>query len=318
MKKGILFTMLTILMMLSIFLFAAYFSSQGIIRDISSEKTLNIYDDIRADIEDMVRISVTVNQTADTVAFTDHFPFDNGTGILPEYETFINTTYAKHVNSNITLGNLSNSTFTVLPYGLKYEYNHFNKTILRIYNTSANADDVTGYNSTLVFYENVISITESTSAGALNFYLNATFANDTHEFSGNVARDANSTWFFEFGDSNFTLHVGINSINGEDKNSTLVYVINGTQVDSVNVVEFTSTEDIIGVKSSIYINILDKVKRSDYLWITPPTFEKPTCPQACSIAGYFTSMCRIKCGGQYTVYEPRGNADCASKICCCG
>ncbi|MFH0860378.1 MAG: hypothetical protein V1921_04200 [Candidatus Altiarchaeota archaeon] len=271
MRKGILFTMLTVLLLLSVFILASYFSKPDSNRDIQGEKTRLIYDDIRSDFEDITGITVTVNQTSDTITISDRFPLENGTGLFERYESFINTTYAGKWNTNITLANVGDPAFWIFPYWLKYEYDSLNKTLLRVYNASGNADYVAGYNITLVFHGNIVNVSESTNGGTFEFYLNATFANGSHAFSGNIARDQNSTWFFDFGTSNFTMQAGKNVIAGEERNSTLSYRINGSEVTSQIAIKFQATEANIGMRPNLFINITDKVKKADYVWITPPT-----------------------------------------------
>ena len=136
--KGYLFSALTVLMFMSLFTLTYYFYARGLSSarlDIQHEKASMVFDDARSDVEDILNLTVELNNSAKaTFRFHDTVPAGwNISEAAGLYAAFINTTYARELNSVMYLdaGGLSSSTnpvdFTIHPFRYSYGYGNLSK-----------------------------------------------------------------------------------------------------------------------------------------------------------------------------------------------
>jgi len=271
-NKGFLFTILTILIAISIIALASFFATERVKRDLSAEKVNNVFDDVETDIEDILKISASIERSSGyiTVSFRDHFPLDNGANTMSEYKSFIEGYYAQEIGSNISISGLSNSTFTIKPYDLTYEYPSYNKEGIWVYNKSGDADAIKKYLVEIDFDKNLANVVNQSIPGDLEVVIDAKFANTEYINSISIARNDTSFWSFNLMgcDCNLSLYFGSNMIGGEIRNSSMVANVTGDmEGDLTTSIVLGEVNESVGVTSSIYVWFKNKLTREDYIWL---------------------------------------------------
>jgi hypothetical protein len=159
--RGYLFSALTVLMFLSLFTVTAYFYGKDLSSrrlDIHHEKTAGIFDDVTSDLKSILNLTTDLNNTAKaTYGFHDRIPaYWNVSEAVGAYATFLNTTYAREINSVIYLdtGHMSSSTasvdFILQPFLYSYGYGNLTKEELWLRNYTLD-DEPEWINLTLDF-----------------------------------------------------------------------------------------------------------------------------------------------------------------------
>jgi hypothetical protein len=136
--KGYLFTALTVLMFLSLFMLTYYFfakSYAATAEDISSEKAANLFDDVSDDLAEKMGVGAALNRSGALVLrFDDRIPaaWDVGNATL-EYADFIEGILGPEINADLELrtGSLASSTaaveYEILPVDYAYGYGNLSK-----------------------------------------------------------------------------------------------------------------------------------------------------------------------------------------------
>jgi hypothetical protein len=150
--RGYLYTVLTVMLLLSLFTLAYYFhskaSSQAYSFDIRAEKTANIFDDVQGDLSVLFGLNASVNRSSVImVVFEDKIPAGyNISSVLEDYKSFLEDQYSDYANANITLDDSQlEPEFILGSYDFLYTYPDWWKHEVRVYNTSNLTDDLIGY-----------------------------------------------------------------------------------------------------------------------------------------------------------------------------
>jgi len=281
---------------------------------------------VRSNILEIISLDANVNTSSGTtiVTFNDKFPLQNGTSIMNRYKSFIEGAYANETNTNISIVNITNSKFRILPYSLMYDYSDFDKNEIRFYNETGSADIILSYEINLKSNESLANMTLEIIPGDLGIVINVTFANATYNFSGSIARTGNSTWIFNLANSKITIKIGNNSIDTSGRYSSMIVSLAGNSTAGlITKVLFTSTE-IPSIRSNIYLSVENDIIGKSYIWIVPPRKTIPTCNGHCRNLGYTLGTCRAnkqQCGNNGEDYQPRGDIYCTGgpqeDTCCC-
>lgn len=271
-NKGFLFTISAILISLSIIALASFFATERISLDLSAEEVNNVFDDVETDIEDILKLSVSIEESSSyvIVSFRDYLPLKDGANTMEDYEDFMEDFYAWEIGADLSLSWLQDSRFTIKPYEIFYGYPSFDKGAIWIYNESGNADAVERYVVEIDFDENLANVVNKSISGDLEVVLDAKFANTEYSTSISVARNDSSSWIFNFMDGNNSLYLnfGNNSIDGGIRNSSMIVNITGDAEGEITTKIFLDkVSEEVGVTSSIYLWLKNKVTRGDYIWL---------------------------------------------------
>lgn len=271
-NRGFLFTILTILIAVSLIALASFFATERVRVDLSAEGVNNVFDDVETDIEDILRISASTERSGGyvMVSFRDYFPLKDGANTMRDYEDFIEKLYAPEIRANLSISGLSDSEFTVEPYDLIYGYPSYDKGLIWVYNESGNADAVERYVVEVDFDENLMGVVNQSTSGDLEVVIDARFANTHYVSSASIARNDSSYWYFNFMDCNCSLSLkfGNNTINGETRNSSMIANLTGDAGGYITTKIFLDeVNEDVGVASSIYLWLKNKVTRGDYVWL---------------------------------------------------
>ncbi|MBN2014240.1 MAG: hypothetical protein JW778_03580 [Candidatus Altiarchaeota archaeon] len=271
-NKGFLFTILTILISLSIVSLASFFATERIPRDLLAEKASNVFDDVETDVEDMLGISASIERAGGhiTVSFKDNLPLKNGANTMILYKDFIEDHYSQEIGADLTITGLSDPRFTIKPYDIVYGYPSFDKEEIQVYNKSGDAAAIEKYVIEIDFDENLAGVVNQSASGDLEVVINAKFANTEHSSSISVARNDTSSWTFNFLNCNCSLFLsfGGNMIDGENRDSSMTAKVTGnTQGHVTTNIVLEEVEEDVGVTSSIYLRLENKLTREDYIWL---------------------------------------------------
>ncbi|MFH1055427.1 MAG: hypothetical protein V1744_04965 [Candidatus Altiarchaeota archaeon] len=136
--KGYLFTALTVLMFMSLFMVSYYFyvkSSATVRLDIGAEKTAALFDDVSCDLAAKLDLKAAVDNSDKTLySFNDRIPagWDIPSAVR-NYSTFLSSTYAEQTNLKLTpdLTALSSPSdevdLEVMPFHYYYGYSNLSK-----------------------------------------------------------------------------------------------------------------------------------------------------------------------------------------------
>jgi len=149
--KGYLFTALTTLMFLSLFMVTYYFFSNASLTsgpDISAEKTASIFDDIETNLAKLVGVNVRVNNSDYTVyGFSDRVPAQTDiVASVRNYSAFLQSTYSLEANAALApdFTALSSSTqavsYMIYPQGYSWGYSNLSKKTLLFKNVTQDAE----------------------------------------------------------------------------------------------------------------------------------------------------------------------------------
>ncbi len=267
-NKGFLFTVLTFMLLLSLFSLASFFASRELPREIYAKKTRGVFDDVRADVEDIWGLEASVARDGNaTVWFRDTVPAEELSSTLAGYEGFIENNYSDKISSNLSLSGLNGTELSIESTGIIYGYSSMNKTSIRVYNASGQNSSVQKYSIVLNSDRYLSNVVDSSTGGDLGVEISGTFANTNYTASLTVSRTGSSSWLFNLTNSNVTVRIGRNSIDGQTRDSSMVMNVSGSaEVDADTGIELLTNESV-GVKSSIYLTMIDKITRQDYIWL---------------------------------------------------
>jgi len=166
--KGYLFTTLTVLMFLSLFLTTYYFSGKSLAisrSDIRAAKTATLFDDAAGDVAGLQDLHASVEKTGfrTLVSFSDRVPAAWDIPASADgYAAFVNSTYAEETGSRLVLdcGNLSNRSVAlehmVYPLNYSWGWSNASKKTVWLKNVSSGYG-LQGLNITLDFRDDSIS-----------------------------------------------------------------------------------------------------------------------------------------------------------------
>jgi hypothetical protein len=268
--KGILFSVMSLMLVLGVFNLAAYYSTIHVREDIHAEKTRNMFSDIETDIEDLLVLEADVyaDEGKTIIEFNDHIPLENGNTLISDYKNFIEDYYAGKTNSRLTF-KAGSPVFTVKPTEVVYEYNSYNKQEVRIYNQSGQTE-VDGFAFYLKFDETPANVTEETTTGSNRIKLNASFPNTGYEETFYISPTEESNITFEFTSGKLVVHAGRNMIHGVERdNSVVLKTVGDTQGFADTRIIFDGMLSA-GVKTNMTLQIDGGITRRDVLWLTTP------------------------------------------------
>ncbi|MFC1800640.1 hypothetical protein ACFLYT_01145 [Nanoarchaeota archaeon] len=242
-KKGILFTITTIFLLLAVFMLSSAYLTRNkdlqrtVVLSLSGNKLKYIEDDVTDDIyEDILGMNIkSITRGTDVkVAFN----FSNLTAsvnhslLMENYEDFIEGLYSTRNNLNVTLKEFNNS-FSVSPY---------NSTFIldsdMFYGYTTNPDYITKINITLNLDEPSPNLTQSKpgDSGAIEIAVDITHNGGRHIASANLApASANDPFYITF--TNGTrIDVNFGTYNGN--NGVLRINASGLQANTVDI-EYT-------------------------------------------------------------------------------
>ena len=115
-NKGFLFSVLTLLIFLSIVMLAISMRGMTQKTSIGQQKTRGLHDDLESNYKKLAGLQIDVNDTGSdmVITFNDTMPFQNGSQIMADYKNFVEQKLAKELNTNISV-NVSSSDFIVNP-----------------------------------------------------------------------------------------------------------------------------------------------------------------------------------------------------------
>ncbi|MFH1055381.1 MAG: hypothetical protein V1744_04735 [Candidatus Altiarchaeota archaeon] len=273
-RKGIIFSIMTLMMALTVLTLAEFYATQTQRADINSEKTRGIFDDIRTDLETLWGVEARVSEgpSGREVLFLDRFPLEDGIALTSRYKDFVEA-YSDRLNSEVKL-DIGDSYFSMPPTGLVYGYPTYEKGEIRVYNASGDALGVEGYDLLISADKNFVNVTEDTAAGSLNVRLNATFPNGGYYREYAVSRSMLSTLEVNLQDSKVTIKLGNNTIDGVERNGSIVVKIAGNITPDIETTVRLGAGDSVGVRTNAVVSVGDTIDREDNIWLTPPTSEE--------------------------------------------
>ena len=267
MRKGVIFTVLTLFFALTVLTLALYYSVQTQQPDISAEKMRTIFDDAEGDMKDILLVDseVTYDDEGSLVTFMDTFPQENGSTMVGGYGDFIHS-YGSMWNAQVEFYP-GTPAFNIIPTGLIYDYPSFNKGEIRVYNASG--DGMVDYDLYVFADLDFVNVTEDTTGGPMTVRLNATFPNGGYMTSYTLARDSISTLTINLRDATVVIRAGNNSIGGLERNGSLIIRKTGNVNPYVETRIRFPPDMEVGVRSNSKLTVKDILERSDYLWLTP-------------------------------------------------
>jgi hypothetical protein len=146
-SRGYMFSALTTLMFLSLFVATYYFYGKALATtraDITADKTAGFFDDVQGDVTTLIDLRTDIDDgNPVAVTFNDRIPaaWDIPSSIR-NYSNFLSTTYSNEVSSRLSLNasalSSANTTvnFTIYPYRYAYGYPNLSKTEVWLVNES--------------------------------------------------------------------------------------------------------------------------------------------------------------------------------------
>ncbi len=321
-NRGLLFSILCLMLVLSVFSLATYYVKVGVKEDIYSEKTRTVFADIATDLEDILGINARVyyDSGRTVVSVKDGFPLAGGITQLNEYKNFIENQYSSRVYSEIILSGLNNPEFTLEPTPLIYGYNSYNKDYIRIYNKTGDSE-IYAYELYFDYDMNLVNVVDETQGGSKRILLNGSFSNMGFEDTYFVNPSGNSQLTLNFTTGKVFINVGRNSIDGSNHDYSIVLSKQGNTIGEVETRIIMEDIPIVGIRSNISVEFKDNIYRKDAIWLTPQ-IDLGECEKVCGIKGYAGGSCKQNsvCPGGGT-HETEGDVYCKggpqADTCCC-
>ncbi len=155
--RGYLFTVVTVLMLMSVFTVAYYYHSRQALTtyyEITPYKNRAVDDNVKVNSQDVLGLYVQIARNRNvTITFEDHVPSPyNVTAAILDYAAHINNRSRMDINSNITydVGGFDR-LFPIEPFGYVYGWPDDYKGGIMVYNTSVETDNINGYDITANF-----------------------------------------------------------------------------------------------------------------------------------------------------------------------
>ncbi|MFC2163268.1 hypothetical protein ACFLRF_06260 [Candidatus Altiarchaeota archaeon] len=268
--KGILFSVMTIILCFGVLTLATYYSTLTVRQDIHSEKVTTIFDDVAGDIEDLILMEPDITYRPDEtiVEFRDRFSEDFRPGLVNDYEDFLEGIYSQKANTRIGF-KPGEPVFMIEPTGMAYEYDSYGKAELWIYNVSGNAshDEIV---FRLTAEHELVNVIAESVAGTKQVGFNCSFPNQDYEATLAIAASATSNITFNLSSGQVVFRLGRNVINGGIHDNSLVASSTGA-VDWNLETRIVFAENItVGVRSNMSLAIDDEITRVDGVWLTAP------------------------------------------------
>lgn len=156
-NRGYLFTVVTVLMLMSVFTVAYYYHSRQALTtyyEITPYKNRAVDDNVKVNSQDVLGLYVQIARNRNvTITFVDHVPSPyNVTAAILDYAAHINNKSKMDINSNITYDVAGfDRLFPIEPFGYVYGWVDDFKRGIRVYNTTVETDNINGYDITANF-----------------------------------------------------------------------------------------------------------------------------------------------------------------------
>ncbi len=270
MKKGIIFSIMTVMLMSTLVSLAGFYQKLSMDSDISSEKVRGIYSDITSDIKEIVGVTAEVGGEpgARTIMFKDTFPSPKTPDILNEYKTYLEGEYSNTLNTAIKI-DATDPKFIILPTHMVYDYPTYAKNSIRVYNASGDAVGVDGYSIYISSDKNYVNTPEELTSGDLIVIVNASFPNGGHYSEYTLSRTRLSNITLNFTDAKIIISVGNNSISGQERNGSITVEKIGDLTAYVETEVLMPEQEYTGVMSLTAISLEGEINRKDNVWLTP-------------------------------------------------
>ncbi|MFH1403721.1 MAG: hypothetical protein ABIH11_05570 [Candidatus Altiarchaeota archaeon] len=269
--RGLLFSIMSLMLVLSVFTLAAYYSTIHVGEEIQSEKMNNIFSDVQTDIEQVLAMNAEVVHDGGRtmVRMNDRMPLEDGVSTLNAYEDHLEGYYAGKINSDIRFFRGSEPEMSIEPVGMVYGYNTYNKQELRVYNETGEAR-VYAYELYFRVDGNFVNAQDETLSGSRRVKINGTFANTGYEEMFTVSPTESSTVTLNFTTGKVRIHLGRNTIKGVERDNSIRITMLGDIGGEIGAnIVFDDMADV-GVKTNMSLEVSGPITRRDNVWLTPP------------------------------------------------
>ncbi|MBU0761527.1 MAG: hypothetical protein KKD39_00735 [Candidatus Altiarchaeota archaeon] len=334
MKKGMFFSLMTILLSATVLTVALYYASLGYAKDMSSQKVAAIFNDVGVDVKKILSTdaSVEYDSTHRNIIFTDRFPNENASDDLAAYESFMEGIYARKTNTVLDFKR-GRPIYYIVPTDLVIDYPTWDKNSLRLYNSTGEATGLEDIDIWVNSQTNFINTSQTIYSGDMTFTLNASFPNAKYHLTQALSRTKQSNITLNLEGARINIYFGANNIDGVERNSSLVISKVGEIFIDATIAAGLNGPGYVGVMSDSRLLVEDTVTREDNIWLTPEITEEysidynpqtttttlgDSCDTYCISQGYSQGTCRsnINCAGHET-YVPGTYCLTSPKIYCC-